>query len=59
MILRALSAKHRIDAGQVSEDILTIAAQVHPRCDAMTAKFKRGDHVEWNAEAGRVRGTII
>jgi len=20
--------------------------------------FKRGDHVEWNSEAGRVRGTI-
>ncbi len=25
----------------------------------MTAKrFKRGDHVSWNSEAGRVRGTI-
>ena len=24
----------------------------------MTADFKRGDHVEWNSEAGRVRGTI-
>ncbi|MGO8745664.1 MAG: DUF2945 domain-containing protein [Thermoguttaceae bacterium] len=24
----------------------------------MTAKFKVGDHVEWNSEAGRVRGTI-
>lgn len=21
--------------------------------------FKRGDHVEWNSEAGRVRGAII
>ena len=21
--------------------------------------FKRGDHVEWNSEAGRVRGVII
>ncbi len=21
--------------------------------------FKRGDHVEWNSEAGRVRGTIM
>lgn len=21
--------------------------------------FKRGDHVEWNSEAGRVRGTIV
>jgi hypothetical protein len=24
----------------------------------MTKKFKRGDHVEWNSEAGRVRGVI-
>jgi len=24
----------------------------------MQADFKRGDHVEWNSEAGRVRGTI-
>ncbi|HEV2500426.1 MAG TPA: DUF2945 domain-containing protein [Terriglobia bacterium] len=21
--------------------------------------FKRGDHVEWNSEAGKVRGTIV
>ena len=25
----------------------------------MTKVFKRGDHVEWNSEAGRVRGVII
>jgi hypothetical protein len=25
---------------------------------AMATEFKRGDHVEWNSEAGRVRGTI-
>jgi len=25
----------------------------------MADKFKVGDHVEWNSEAGRVRGTII
>jgi len=25
----------------------------------MTRKFKRGDHVEWNSEAGRVRGVIL
>jgi hypothetical protein len=25
----------------------------------MSATFKRGDHVEWNSEAGRVRGVII
>ena len=24
----------------------------------MAADFKRGDHVEWNSEARRVRGTI-
>jgi hypothetical protein len=24
----------------------------------MAGDFKRGDHVEWNSEAGRVRGTI-
>ena len=24
----------------------------------MTQDFKAGDHVEWNSEAGRVRGTI-
>jgi len=24
----------------------------------MTHEFKVGDHVEWNSEAGRVRGTI-
>jgi hypothetical protein len=25
---------------------------------AMATNFKRGDHVEWNSEAGRVRGRI-
>jgi len=25
----------------------------------MANKFKIGDHVEWNSEAGRVSGTII
>lgn len=24
----------------------------------MTPNFKTGDHVEWNSEAGRARGTI-
>jgi hypothetical protein len=24
----------------------------------MTRHFKAGDHVEWNSEAGRIRGTI-
>jgi len=25
----------------------------------MTRKFKVGDHVSWNSEAGRVRGRIV
>lgn len=25
----------------------------------MANTFKRGDHVEWNSEAGRVRGVIL
>jgi DUF2945 family protein len=25
----------------------------------MTHKFKVGDHVSWNSEAGRVNGTIV
>jgi Hypervirulence associated proteins TUDOR domain len=25
----------------------------------MTRKFKRGDHVSWNSEAGRVTGRIV
>ena len=25
----------------------------------MTKTFKRGDHVAWNSEAGRVRGVIL
>ncbi|HEX8896221.1 MAG TPA: DUF2945 domain-containing protein [Terriglobales bacterium] len=25
----------------------------------MAKVFKRGDHVEWNSEAGRVRGKIV
>jgi hypothetical protein len=26
---------------------------------AMTQRFKIGDHVSWNSEAGRVSGTIV
>jgi hypothetical protein len=26
---------------------------------AMPKIFRRGDHVEWNSEAGRVRGVVI
>ena|SRR5262245_24199871 len=25
----------------------------------MTKTFKRGDHIEWNSEAGRVRGIVM
>ena len=25
----------------------------------MSSKFKKGDHVKWNSEAGHVSGTII
>jgi hypothetical protein len=25
----------------------------------MSRTFKRGDHVAWNSEAGRVRGTVV
>lgn len=28
------------------------------RCERMKHEFKVGDHVEWNSEAGYVRGTI-
>jgi hypothetical protein len=31
-----------------------VAARLH-----MPKTFKRGDHVEWNSEAGRVRGVIV
>ena len=30
-----------------------------PNVRAMPKMFKRGDHVEWNSEAGRVRGVIV
>jgi DUF2945 family protein len=41
--------------------------QAKPRIDrelfkeivSMAHEFKVGDHVEWNSEAGRVRGTIL
>ena len=35
---------------------------MHLRFDSdakMPKTFKRGDHVEWNSEAGRVRGTVM
>jgi Hypervirulence associated proteins TUDOR domain len=34
---------------------------IHPGIEAnpMSKSFKRGDRVEWNSEAGRVRGVIV
>lgn len=29
------------------------------RKDRLIRRFKVGDHVSWNSEAGRVRGTIV
>jgi hypothetical protein len=34
------------------------ASSVFQESTAMATEFKPGDHVEWNSEAGRVRGTI-
>jgi Hypervirulence associated proteins TUDOR domain len=31
----------------------------HPKATIMTEKFKVGDHVRWNSEAGHVSGKII
>ena len=38
--------------------ILAPAAVSHTGKAAMTKKFKLGDHVRWNSEAGHVSGTI-
>ena len=32
---------------------------MHNGLSPMSKAFKRGDHVEWNSEAGRVRGVIL
>jgi hypothetical protein len=32
---------------------------MHNGSSPMSNAFKRGDHVEWNSEAGRVRGVIL
>ena len=36
----------------------TIGRQAR-RLDMAARDFKRGDHVSWNSEAGRVRGTVV
>jgi hypothetical protein len=40
------------------ESLSSLKAHEIPGDQAMPTDFKRGDHVEWNSEAGRVRGTI-
>jgi hypothetical protein len=37
----------------------TIRSVLHRARMFMTNKFKIGDHVSWNSEAGRVSGTIV
>jgi hypothetical protein len=41
------------------DDRVSISSEYGFGGKAMTAKFKVGDHVSWNSEAGRVSGTII
>jgi DUF2945 family protein len=43
-------------------DIATLAPSAirrESRAETLAKKFKVGDHVSWNSEAGRVRGEII
>jgi len=42
------------EPGSVDDPFLSSRKEVR----TMATDFKRGDHVEWNSEAGRVRGTI-
>jgi Hypervirulence associated proteins TUDOR domain len=35
------------------------AVALAPELNLMSKTFKRGDHVSWNSEAGRVRGVIV
>lgn len=36
----------------------SIGEGIFQEIEPMATDFKRGDHVEWNSEAGRIRGTI-
>lgn len=38
--------------------LLLVRVGVFQEGRTMASDLKRGDHVEWNSEAGRVRGTI-
>lgn len=49
----------RLVGGRLSYESELPAAHSHlQETQPMTPKFKVGDHVQWNSEAGRVRGTI-
>src|SRR5438874_7503052 len=39
-------------------DLLPKSNRFPKELKIMAHEFKRGEHVEWNSEAGRVRGTI-
>ena len=38
---------------------MALAPRTESSVKRMAKAFKRGDHVEWNSEAGRVRGIIV
>lgn len=53
---------HDVEGIVDSSFLLTIAWRIHPLFGSdgkMSKTFKCGDHVEWNSEAGRVRGTVV
>jgi hypothetical protein len=52
------SAARLIDGRLSYEDPSATPELPFPEPQPMTPSFKIGDHVEWNSEAGRVRGTI-
>ena len=48
----------RMVNGRLSYENADDSESLFPEVQAMVENFKVGDHVEWNSEAGRVRGTI-
>jgi hypothetical protein len=54
---RALRSTFGIVAPGIRFALLN-ASSIFQEITAMATEFKQGDHVEWNSEAGRVRGTI-
>ena len=54
--------REKSEFSRLAELCDTFGLEEPPRCPKqliMTAKFKVGDHVRWNSEAGRVSGKII